>query len=93
MWLRRRRAASRAPLALAWGLTALVLVAGSFVVNEAGETERGHLRDMLQGIAPTYAAEMQQLGHARVTFDTPPDTCTCGKSLRMWRTASMKATP
>ena len=35
--------------------------------------EADRLRDTLEGFAPTYAAEMQLLGHAKITFDTPAD--------------------
>src|SRR5215207_3119543 len=57
----------------AW--TALVvLVAGAAVVAEHnGRLEADRLRDTLEGFAPTYAQELERMGHARVSWDTPPD--------------------
>ena len=71
VWLRRRGTAGVRPAA--W--TALVvLVAGAAAVAEHnGRLEADRLRDTLEGFAPTYAQELERMGHARVSWDTPPD--------------------
>ncbi|TWT44024.1 Signal transduction histidine-protein kinase BarA [Phycisphaerae bacterium RAS1] len=51
----------------------IVLVAGQFLVNWAGQREKQRLRTTLEVFAPLYADELQRLGHARITLDTPPD--------------------
>lgn len=57
----------------AWGVLAVLAAVGGVAPEVAGEHERGRLRDMLSGIAPTYAQEMELLGHARMALDTPAD--------------------
>ena len=53
-------------------LSALLL--GSLLATYyAGENERMHLRDMLQGLAPTYANEMEVMGLRNLGTDTRPD--------------------
>ncbi len=56
-----------------WVAILTLLVVGVVVSNLAGEEERSRLRSMLQGIAPTYAQELERMGHARLGLDTPPD--------------------
>lgn len=52
----------------------LALLAGGYVfVGAVDAWQRENLRRHLIGIAPTYAIELQQLGHADVTPATPPD--------------------
>ena len=60
------------PRAYAPSLAALLL--GSVVATYyAGENERAHLRDMLQGLAPTFANEMEVMGLRNLGTDTRPD--------------------
>lgn len=50
------------------------LVVGALVSTYyAGENERAHLRDMLQGLAPTFANEMEVMGLRNLGTDTRPD--------------------
>jgi signal transduction histidine kinase/CheY-like chemotaxis protein len=71
LWLRRRRSVGLpAPIAAA---VLLLLGAGAWLVdrNEASTIER--LERAIIGLAPTYAAEIERLGHARVGLGTAPD--------------------
>src|SRR5437868_6110293 len=71
LWLRRRHQARIG--FVAWGLLLVVLALGVVAAEIAGNHERNRLRDMLQGIAPTYAQELQRMGHSKVALDTKPD--------------------
>src|SRR5438552_19104001 len=72
IWLHRRERAGRVPLQ-AWLLLTGIMVAGAIAAEIAGEHERHRLRDMLQGIAPTYAQEMTRMGHADLPFNCAAD--------------------
>ncbi len=72
LWLRRRRPAGHLP-AWTWPALAALLGAGWFFVGRAGDAEHARIRGFLEGIAPTYALEIERLGHARLTLATPPD--------------------
>lgn len=64
LWMRRARR-----LTLPAGVIAaavMVLGAGWFPVQRAGDAEIARVRDMVTGFAPTYAAELTRLGHARI---------------------------
>ena len=58
-------------------LSLLVIVAtlilGCVLVEWVDGLERELLREQLIGIAPTYAIELEQMGHASITLDTPAD--------------------
>jgi signal transduction histidine kinase len=56
-----------------WALLIVVIALGVGAAELAGNHERNRLRDMLQGIAPTYAQELQRMGHWKITLDTKPD--------------------
>lgn len=61
-----------------WRLTGIALAGvaltlGGVLVNSADRREREHLRRMVEGFAPTYAQELERMGHALITIDTPPD--------------------
>ncbi|KEO81374.1 GGDEF domain-containing protein [Tumebacillus flagellatus] len=64
---------------LGWGprlmfaATAVTLVLGYLVVLRAEGVERRHTQELLAGIAPTMAYELQQLGHWQITTRTSPD--------------------
>lgn len=69
VWLHRRRG-----LRFPWPVAAfagVILALGWIPVHKAGEAEAQRVRGMLMGFAPTYALEMQRLGHASVNADTP----------------------
>ena len=54
------------------GLGAIIL-GGVLSAHYAGENERAHLRDTLQGLAPTFADEMEVMGVRSLGPETPPD--------------------
>ncbi len=72
MWMWRSGRSDRS-LTLAWLLLAATLVAGWFLVNQAGERERVRLRRRIEGLAPTYAGELERMGHSQIEVGTPPD--------------------
>jgi hypothetical protein len=58
---------------LAGGAMLGVLALGWFRVDAAGGEIKSLLRSSVEGFAPTYAVELQMLGHEHLGFDTPPD--------------------
>jgi signal transduction histidine kinase len=71
--LRLQRKHGRGMPKASWVGLVLLLVATGFAPELAGEHERMRLRDMLSGIAPTYAQELALMGHAKITEQTSPD--------------------
>lgn len=71
-WLRRRTGGTRMQ-AVAWVVLATVLIGGWFLTDRAGAREKRRMREMVEGFPPTYAQEMQRMGHADLTLETPPD--------------------
>jgi PAS domain S-box-containing protein len=65
LWLRRLGPPDRG-VWLFWLLLPVVLLVGWHLTELAGRAERGRMQQMLEGIAPTYAAEMERMGHARL---------------------------
>ncbi|WDQ17528.1 hybrid sensor histidine kinase/response regulator [Rhodopirellula sp. P2] len=58
---------------LSFCILLLLLTGGFLAVETADRLERSRLRQQVFGIAPTYAAELQQLGHAGINEETSPD--------------------
>jgi two-component system, cell cycle sensor histidine kinase and response regulator CckA len=54
-------------------LILLILVGGWFLVDAVGHHETRRIRQMVEGLAPTYAAELERMGHGKITLETPPD--------------------
>jgi signal transduction histidine kinase len=65
----RLRQSARAALAA----LALVLVVGYFYVERAGRREAVEIERLVSAMAPTYAGEIERLGHARLRLDAAPD--------------------
>lgn len=70
-WLRVRH--GRGVPRAGWACLALLLGAGIVAADLWGEHQRSQLRDMIAGIAPTYAQEFELAGHSDLTLDTPTD--------------------
>ena len=68
----RRRLTGAFPLVI-WTLVGSVLVGGWFFVEGSAQHEGKLMRQMVEGYAPTYAREMERLGHQEITLKTPPD--------------------
>ncbi|HXG47999.1 MAG TPA: ATP-binding protein [Methylomirabilota bacterium] len=56
-----------------WLAVAALVLGGAVVAEVAGRYESRRLVHMVSGLAPTYAREMERLGHAQITLDTPAD--------------------
>jgi PAS domain S-box-containing protein len=56
-----------------WRLLGFFLFAAYLLADWTRDTGRERLRAMLQGMAPTYAVEMERRGHGQLRLDTPPD--------------------
>lgn len=72
VWL-RRSVQSYHTLIVVWACLNLLLVLGWFLVEDAGNRERVRLRKQVEGFAPTYAHELQEMGHSKITPDTALD--------------------
>jgi signal transduction histidine kinase/DNA-binding response OmpR family regulator len=71
-WLRRSHQVEGIPKRIWVALAALLIVTG--VLSKVSDRrERARLQSMLEGYAPTYAAEMERRGHAKVGIETSPD--------------------
>lgn len=60
-------------LVLAWIFLAVLVVGGYFLVNSANVRERSRLKSQIAGFAPTYASELEAMGHERIQFGISPD--------------------
>jgi signal transduction histidine kinase/ActR/RegA family two-component response regulator len=54
-------------------LVLALLIFGRHALEQAGRRETDRLKAMLEGIAPTYARESENLGHALLAADCAPD--------------------
>jgi signal transduction histidine kinase len=75
VWMRRvLRGVTQADLArVLWIAGPVLLLVGCLLAEAAGRREEARLRRMIGGLAPTYALELERLGHARIGLDTRPD--------------------
>ncbi len=71
-WLRRIGHYDRS-FRLAWVLLALVLIPGFFAAEFAERLARNSMREKVASFAPTYARELEEMGHAQITRDTSPE--------------------
>ncbi|SMP74320.1 Signal transduction histidine kinase [Neorhodopirellula lusitana] len=58
---------------LALAVLSVLLGVGFIGTEYLDRLQRRSLQEQLIGLAPTYAIELQQLGHESITLDTPPD--------------------
>jgi signal transduction histidine kinase len=70
--VRRKGKGAKLPAALL-GSVALLVVVGILYSRAAEKTERGQIRQLVAGLAPTLAHELQTLGHESITLETAPD--------------------
>ncbi|MCC7013273.1 MAG: response regulator [Planctomycetes bacterium] len=52
---------------------ASIAAAGGAAIHFAERAERQRMQSSVEGFGPVYAEEMEHLGHARITAQTPPD--------------------
>ena len=69
-WLICRGLLHRLTLVAAVGMLGIIIAAW-FGARQAGHRERMRLEETLTGIAPTYAGEIERMGHAGLSFTTP----------------------
>ncbi len=71
-FIRRKNSRGKFPTSL---LTLIVLlVAGGLVFAAYSEkNEREQIRQLVSGLAPTFASELETMGHSKITPETPPD--------------------
>jgi hypothetical protein len=67
----QRKNAARRHLPLTTLCTFLMIVVGVLLAVRADRNERTEIRRLLSGMVPTYAYELESLGHAMLTADTP----------------------
>ncbi len=70
-----------------WLLVGGIFVAGALFSAWATDRADQGIRQLLEGYAPTYAREMQHLGHEKITLDTSPadpDYLRMNDSLKRW---------
>ena len=60
LWLRTSRSAARPPW-VTWTVIAAIVLAGWYVTDRAGQSERLRIQQMVEGFAPTYAQEVERL--------------------------------
>ena len=69
---RRLRPSGRVALG-AWLLMVALLFGGWFATDQAGRRERLRMQRMVEGYAPTYARELERMGHQAITLETDPE--------------------
>ena len=72
VWLRRSDRSLEIPL-WTWLAVLCLIAAGWFYVRAAGQTAARQIRHMLEGFPPTYAQEIERMGHAGITTATSAD--------------------
>ena len=73
----------------------VVAIPGLFLIRDAEREERERLVSTVEGFAPVYAHELENMGHSRLRIDTPPDdpTYLAIGPLWLWRKLSSPRTP
>jgi PAS domain S-box-containing protein len=66
--LRRREMPARLPR-LVWAALAAMVLVGFFLVDAAGSRPQQRVVELLQGLAPTYATELERMGHATLRVE------------------------
>src|SRR4051812_21014631 len=60
-------------LPLNWIIAVAALVLGAFFLSSATHREQARVQNLIAGMAPTYATELERLGHAEISEKTAPD--------------------
>ena len=76
LWLRRRHRSAGLPLGVI-AAVGVLLVAGGWLVRHNEQLTVERLERAVIGLAPTYAAEVERLGHAPLGLEPPADDPTC----------------
>ncbi|MEY4488887.1 MAG: Aerobic respiration control sensor protein ArcB [Verrucomicrobiota bacterium] len=70
--VRRKQVAAKMPLPY-FVILAAIVVAGITFARYSDQNERAQIRQLVSGLAPTFAYELESIGHATLTLETPPD--------------------
>ncbi len=70
--LSRRSPQARLPWP-AWALAAALVLGSWWSVQGAGDAAREKIEHSVSALAPTYARELEHLGHSQITLATPPE--------------------
>ncbi len=62
----------RLPLVV-WLIVIGIAAGGYWSTHQAGERARENIERIVESLAPTYAAELQRMGHAKLTSQTAPE--------------------
>ncbi len=71
-WLVRRRGTGGLS-GLTLALVPILALTAELEANHAARQHRTRLREMLQGFAPTYGIQLEELGHWQLPLSAPPD--------------------
>jgi len=70
--IRRKNTRDKFPVSLL--VLIVIIVAGGFwFAKNSEKDERAQIRDLVSGLAPTFANELEAMGHDKITPQTPPD--------------------
>jgi diguanylate cyclase (GGDEF)-like protein/PAS domain S-box-containing protein len=72
---------------LAWGIICMLLIIGWFAVDDAGKKELERNKMLVDGIAPTFAYELEKMGHEDIRLATSvfdPQYQNINKTLHKW---------
>ena len=72
VWLRRRIKDYQIPSS-AVSINIFFLCLAYVLFNQNVESTKAHLKQMVSDMAPTYAQELQLMGHEKINLQTPPD--------------------
>jgi signal transduction histidine kinase len=72
IWLRSIHTSRHLP-AYVWIVHLLLAVGAGFLADNLKNSQHRHMRGLVEGFAPTYARELEILGHSRITLETAPD--------------------
>jgi hypothetical protein len=72
-WLKRTGRAEKTPWRL-WLATAGLLTLGGLYTESAGRSASRDVQGMVEGFPPTYAVEVERLGHAQLPNNASQDT-------------------
>lgn len=72
LWLKHRTGRSGLPWAV-WPMVFVVLGCGALMASRVADDTTAKLKRAVLGFAPTYALEIERLGHTRITLQTAAD--------------------
>lgn len=68
--IRKYRGSSKGMPAGLWIVWAVLMIGTAVLSEKSGQDEKAQIISMLEGFAPTYAQEMEKMGHDKITIRT-----------------------